>query len=168
MSKVNLQLIGWPMNQPSEEIHICAKQMRNGKAAGTDGFLAEFYKYGGSQLQEQIPGYSQNHVEQGNRSAIPGQEATGWPESWSQGIVIPLFKSKGSRNDKNQYRGITLLSVGSKLLARVVAQRVQKLSEAWLAENQSGSEKIEAWMSYRRPEGLWKKLRPRMLTLRYC
>ena len=80
-------------------------------------------------------------MEQGNRGAIPGQEATGWPESWSQGIVIPLFKSKGSRNDKNQYRGITLLSVGSKLLARVVAQRVQKLSEAWLAENQSGFRK---------------------------
>ena len=35
----------------------------------------------------------------------------------------------------------TLLSVGSKLLARVVAQRVQKWSEAWLAENQSGFRK---------------------------
>ena len=47
----------WLADEPtSEEIHICAKQMRNGKAAGTDGFMAEFYKYGGSQLQEQIQG----------------------------------------------------------------------------------------------------------------
>ena len=131
----------WLADEPtSEEIHTCAKQMRNGKAAGSDGFMAEFYKYGGSQLQEQIQGLVKIMWHRAT-SAIPGQEAMGWPESWSQGIVIPLFKNKGNRNDKNQYRGITLLSVGSKLLARVVAQRVQKWSEAWLAENQSGFRK---------------------------
>ena len=32
-----------------------------------------------------------------------------FPDSWSEGIVIPLHK-KGDTNDVNNYRGITLLS----------------------------------------------------------
>ena len=41
-------------------------------------------------------------------------------------------------SDKNTWRGITLLSVGSKLLARIVAIRLQKWSEPWLHEAQHG------------------------------
>ena len=40
--------------------------------------------------------------------------------------------------DKNTWRGITLLSVGSKLLARVVASRIADWSEKFLHESQSG------------------------------
>ena len=43
--------------------------------------------------------------------------------------------------DKNTYRGIALLSVGSKLLARVVAQRVQQWSEEWITKTQAGFRK---------------------------
>ena len=39
---------------------------------------------------------------------------------------------------KSTWRGITLLSVGAKLLARVVALRAQRWSEAWLPEAQMG------------------------------
>ena len=70
-----------------------------------------------------------------------GHEAQNWPENWSTGKVVPLWKNKGDRKDKNTHRGITLLSVGSKLLARVVAQRVQQWSEAWIAETQAGFRK---------------------------
>ena len=43
-----------------------------------------------------------------------------WAEDWFVGLVA-LWKRKGNKKDKNTWRGITLLSVGSKLLARVVA-----------------------------------------------
>ena len=33
------------------EIQQCGRQMRNGKAAGVDGFLAEFYQYGTQDLR---------------------------------------------------------------------------------------------------------------------
>ena len=50
-------LQSWLVNEPTdEEIHTCCKQMRNGKAAGADGFLADYYKYGGEALQWQIKG----------------------------------------------------------------------------------------------------------------
>ena len=46
----------WLTNTPShEEIHKCGQQMNN-KAAGIDGFLAEFYKYGSEVLQRQVTG----------------------------------------------------------------------------------------------------------------
>ena len=53
-------------------------------------------------------------------------------------MVVPLWKQKGDKADKSTWRGITLLSVGSKLLARVVAQRAQVWSEPWLPEAQMG------------------------------
>ena len=40
--------------------------------------------------------------------------------------------------DKNTYRGITLLSVGPQLLARIVATRLQQWTETWLHESQMG------------------------------
>ena len=48
--------------------------------------------------------------------------------------MITLWKRKGNNRDKNTWRGITLLSVGSKLLAKVVATRLR----SWLGLLQFG------------------------------
>ncbi len=37
------------------------------------------------------------------------------PEDWLVGLIVPIFKQKGSNTDCNNYRGITLLSCLSKL-----------------------------------------------------
>ena len=50
--KVEPMVYQWLTNTPShEEIHKCGQKMSNNKAAGIDGFLAEFYKYGSETLQ---------------------------------------------------------------------------------------------------------------------
>ena len=42
-----------------------------------------------------------------------------FPEEWAIGIIVILFKG-GERNDLNNYRGITLLSILGKLLVRTL------------------------------------------------
>ena len=50
------------------------------------------------------------------------------------GIVVPLWKKRSKRTDKNTWRGITLLSVGT----RVVASRLATWAETYLHEAQCG------------------------------
>jgi len=42
------------------------------------------------------------------------------PEEWHQGILIPIYKGKGSRSDCCNYRGITLLSVPEMVFIHVI------------------------------------------------
>ena len=87
----NVPIAQWLINPLSnEEIHRCARQMKNGKAAGS-GFVAEFYKYGTPELQYQTQGIVQ-HMWSSALAAPIGHEAQNWPEDWSTGIVVPLWK----------------------------------------------------------------------------
>ena len=51
-----------------------------------------------------------------------------FPEERSEGYIVPLHK-KGSLNDVENYRGITLLSALGKLFTRVVNNRLSEWSE---------------------------------------
>ncbi|CAJ1439366.1 unnamed protein product [Effrenium voratum] len=131
----------WMGEPPTdEEIEACGQRMKNAKAAGADGFVAEFYKLGSPALRRQVHGLVRAAWAEAC-SALDGEEGAGWPEVWNRGIVVPLWKKKGDRSNKNTWRGICLLSVGSNLLARVVAQRTQLWSDGWLSEEQAGFRK---------------------------
>ena len=63
-----------------------------------------------------------------------------FPDSWSEGYVIPLHK-KGSINDVENFRGITLLSnVGKLFFTRVLNNRLGEWAETYgvLIEAQAG------------------------------
>ena len=62
-----------------------------------------------------------------------------WDESLKKGQIVPLHK-KGNINDANIFRGVCLLSMASRILARVIANRLSIWSEELqvLDENQSG------------------------------
>ena len=51
------------------------------------------------------------------------KRANEWDASAKSGIIVPLFK-KGDRKCVNNYRGVCLLSMCSRVLARVIAKRV--------------------------------------------
>ena len=51
-----------------------------------------------------------------------------WEASLKIGLVIPLHK-KGDINDPNNYRGVCLLAMGSRILARIMADRLRIWSE---------------------------------------
>ena len=46
-----------------------------------------------------------------------------WEESLKKGQIVPLHK-KGNINDANIFRGVCLLSMASRILARVIANRL--------------------------------------------
>ena len=52
--------------------------------------------------------------------------------------MIPLYKNKGDHKDCGNYRGISLLSVAGKIMAKVVQNRLSTVAEAVLTESQCG------------------------------
>ena len=61
----------------------------NGKAAGVDVFLAEFYKYGPDELRNEINSCVRQ-MWQCAKSAVAGQEAADWPDSGAIRRISPL------------------------------------------------------------------------------
>ena len=51
-----------------------------------------------------------------------------YPESWTRGIIVP-FPKKGNPNDVNNFRGITLTSVFSKIFSLLLDNRLRKWAE---------------------------------------
>ena len=63
-----------------------------------------------------------------------------YPDSWSLGLIIPIYKKKGDKRDCNNYRGITLLSCVGKLFTSIVNERLKKYCQTnkIINENQAG------------------------------
>ena len=53
-----------------------------------------------------------------------------YPYSWTEGIIISLFK-KGNQNDTDNYRGISLSDIRSKLYSSIMNNRLQE----WIEHN---------------------------------
>ena len=60
------------------------------------------------------------------------------PEEWRKAIIVKMFKNKGSKLDCANYRGISLISVPSKVFLRILLNRVKPVMEEMLREEQAG------------------------------
>ena len=60
------------------------------------------------------------------------------PQDTRYSNIITLYKNKGEKNDYNNYRGISLLSIVGKVFARVILMRLQKLAERIYPESECG------------------------------
>ena len=114
-----------------EEIKKGVSQLRNGASAGPDLFLNEFLKKGTNGLLSYIHGLFNKLYEIGY-----------FPESWTEGHIIPIFK-KGDKNEASNYRGITLLSIIGKLFTRILNSRLNTWAEEYniYVEAQAGFRK---------------------------
>ena len=70
---------------------------------------------------------------------ITNKHPSEWETFVKTGLVVPLFK-KVQRDDINNFRGVCLLSMASRILARIMASRLKIWAEAVvvLDENQDG------------------------------
>jgi exonuclease III len=101
------------------EITKAIKQLKSGKSGGPDAFLNEFFIHGRQMLMPSLLILFNKIFQTGY-----------FPESWSEGFVIPLHK-KGSLNDVNNFRGITLLNVLGKLFTRILNNRLSNWAEEY-------------------------------------
>ncbi len=63
------------------------------------------------------------------------------PEAWSKAIIVPLYKGKGNREECNNYRGISLLSVPGKIYGRILNERMIKITDKRVGAEQGGFRK---------------------------
>jgi hypothetical protein len=120
-----------------EEFVRAIRDMRLGKAGGEDCMLAEYLKFGGPHLHKEVFRITQECWNAATQ-APDNEEAQNWPTQWKIGLTVPLWKRKHPKSSKHNWRGITLLSVGSKLVARICAARLQRWANPWLNKMQFG------------------------------
>ena len=97
------------------DIEKIIKKLKNGKSPGGDHIIGEYLKNSPETLIETIT----NLFNLVLKSGVV-------PSNWCTGVIIPLFKNKGSVNSVDNYRGITLLSVIGKLFTSAINERLAK------------------------------------------
>ena len=95
-----------------DEVTKAIDAMKDGKAPGQDGIPAEVWKHGGQNLLEKLHELITQIWKEGEV-----------PQAWKDASIVTIFK-KGDRTECGNYRGISLLSIASKIFARVLLNRL--------------------------------------------
>ena len=100
--------------------------MTKGKSAGVDNIPAELVQAGGESMIDVL-------TEICNRIWRTGE----WPTPWTQSLIITLPK-KGNLQLCQNYRTISLISHSSKVMLKVILNRLKPQAEEIIAEEQAG------------------------------
>ena len=96
------------------EAQAVVNRIKWGKAPGICGIHAELLKAGGNAALMSL------------HAVLCSAWNTGIIRmEWKRGLVVPLWKGKGDRQECNNYRRVTLLSVSGKVFARIILHRVR-------------------------------------------
>lgn len=101
----------------SEEIAQTLGKKASGKAPGEDGISIEFIKAIPKEKRENLRSTMNKCW---NEGIIP--------EGWKKARIVPTYKS-GDKEKASNYRGISLLDPGYKLLTAMMAERLNKWIE---------------------------------------
>ena len=105
--------------------------LSRGKAPGSDSIPAEIYHDGGPTLTGKL---HQLFIQMWDHELIP--------QEFKDASIIHLYKRKGNRQACDNHRGISLLSIAGKILARILLNRLNKhLESGYLPESQCGFRK---------------------------
>ena len=111
-----------------KEVTKAIKQLSSGKAPGSDAIPAEIYASGSQKVIESLTNLF---------NIMWAQEKI--PQELKDASIIHLYKRKGNRNNCDNHRGISLLSIAGKILARVLLNRLNTHLEGdLLPESQCG------------------------------
>jgi len=113
------------------EIQLALSQLKNGKAAGLDNIYPEVLKVDPELTAQMLyPLLGKIWEEEKIR------------EDWEEGLIIKIPK-KGDLSNCNDWRGITLLSIPSKIVTGIILNRIQNTVEQHLRKNKLDSANTE-------------------------
>ena len=117
-----------------DETHVlnAIKQLKNGKAPGTDKISTTLIKDAAAFIWKPLTMILNSSLKYG-----------AFPDIWKLAKVTPIFKS-GSKRDGNNYRPISLISVFSRLLEKIVHDQLVKylIANKVLTPSQSAFRKL--------------------------
>ena len=125
----------------ASEIVKAVKKLKNNKACGTDEIYNEYIK---SSIDMLLPVYVKLFNIIYENGIIP--------TTWTTGIIKPIYKQKGSREDPDNYRPITILSCLGKLYTSVLNNRLISYTED---KNIIGEEQIGFRENYSTMDGVF-------------
>ena len=99
------------------ETQKAVSQLSSGKAPGIDDTPAEVYKSGGPVLTKKLVDIFQSIWKDGVM-----------PQDFKDASIVHLYNTKGNRQSCDNHRGISLLSIAGKILARVLLNRLIQTS----------------------------------------
>ena len=100
--------------------------MKKGKSAGVDNIPAELVLAGGEDVITALTTICEKIWQKGE-----------WPTPWTQSLVITLLK-KGNLQHCQNYRTINLISHTSKVMLKIILNRLKPQAEKIIAEEQAG------------------------------
>ena len=109
-----------------EEVEAAVKALKMGKSAGMDNIPAEWVQAWGEAMIDILTAIC-------NKIWRTGE----WPTTWIQSLVITLPK-KGNLQLCQNYRTIRLISHPSKVMLKIILNRLQPQVEEIIAEEQAG------------------------------
>ena len=109
-----------------EEVEIAVASLKKGKSVGVDNIPAELAQAGGETMIDVL-------TEICNRIWRTGE----WPTPWTQSLIITLSK-KGNLQLCQNYRTISIISHSSKVMLKVILNRLKPQAEEIIAEEQAG------------------------------
>ena len=122
--------------EPGEDdVRWAVMQLKNNKAADALGLQAEMYK---ARVKNEKKGETCELVRLITTTVQKFWRGEDVPASWLDSIIIPLYKRKGARKDWNNWRGIVLLNIASKIHAILLKRALRDLSDKLVPETQVG------------------------------
>ena len=109
-----------------EEVEAAVKSLKPGKSAGVDNIPAELLQAGGETLIDVLLNICNKIWQTGE-----------WPTPWTQSLVI-TFPKKGNLLQCQNYRTISLISHASKVMLKILLNRLTPQAETIIAEEQTG------------------------------
>ena len=108
-----------------------------GKSTGIDNIPAELIKAGGNIVIQILLDMCNKIWETGI-----------WPSDWTKSMIISLHK-KGSKQKFENYRTISIISHSSKIMLKIILNRLQNYMEEFILKNKLDFEQVEFYLNKR-------------------